>query len=556
MDNSNVKVIDGLLFEKIVESGARNLLKNMKTINDLNVFPIPDGDTGDNMYMTINGGISALKDIAENSVEKKANALSRGMLMNARGNSGVILSQFFAGVADGLVGFETVDVDHFAKALNCGVCKAYKSVSRPVEGTILTVAREATEFVCSHCSKETTFGKLFSDYVLEMKRSLDHTPDLLEALREAGVIDSGGAGLLCIAEGMSCAIRGIEIDAGDATFSKTPVDIDLSAFDENSVMTYGYCTELLLQLTWAKTDINAFDLNTLKDYLESIGDSVVAVLTGSVVKLHVHTLTPDKVFNYCLQYGEFLTVKVENMTLQHNGQSSENPAFATRKKIKERTPFALVTVATGEGLTNLFSELGADEVIDGGQGKNPSIERFMQAFNNVNADNIFVLPNNGNIVMAAKQAASLYDKSNIIVIETKNIGQAYSILSMLDYSSGDVEQIASQMRSDMADVETGMITTSIRDANIDGVDIHNGDYIGFCDKTMLTAGKDKIEVFCSLTEKLHANEKAFIIAVFGEGATEEDREQISGRVANLYPDVEYYEIDGGQEVYDVIVILE
>lgn len=557
MDNSNLKVIDGLLFEKIVESGARNLLKNMKTINDLNVFPIPDGDTGDNMYMTINGGIDALKDIKENSVEKKAIALSRGMLMNARGNSGVILSQFFAGIADGLVGFETVSTDHFVKALNCGVCKAYKAVSRPVEGTMLTVAREATEFVCANCGKETTYGELFSEYVVEMKRSLDHTPDLLEALREAGVIDSGGAGLLCIAEGMEFAIRGKEITVDDEpAFSKKTVDIDLSAFNENSVMTFGYCTELLLQLTWAKTDINAFDLNSLKEFLESVGDSVAVVLTGSVVKLHVHTLTPDKVFNHCLKYGEFLTVKVENMTLQHNGQSPEKPAFAPRKKVKERTEFALVTVATGKGLTNLFSELGADEVIDGGQGKNPSIERFVQAFDNVNADNIFVLPNNGNIVMAAKQAASLYDKSNVVVIETKNIGQAYSILSMLDYSSGDVKAIAEQMRSDMADVTTGMITTSIRDANIDGVEIHNGDYIGFSDKTMLTAGRDKAEVFSALTEKLNAKDKAFIIAVFGENATDGDKKEVSTRVANLYPDVEYYEIDGGQEVYDIIVILE
>lgn len=556
MDNSKVKAIDGLLFEQIVESGARNLLKNIKRINDLNVFPIPDGDTGDNMYMTIKGGITALKGVEENSVDKKASALSRGMLMNARGNSGVILSQFFAGIADGLVGCETVEVGQFVNALKCGVCKAYKSVSRPVEGTILTVAREATDFVCGACGKDTTFGELLKDYVKEMKRSLDHTPDLLEALREAGVIDSGGAGLLCIAEGMEFAIEGKEVDVdGQSEFSTETVEEDFSSFNEKSRMTFAYCTELLLQLTCAKTNVEEFDVEKLREYLESVGDSVATVQTGTVVKLHVHTFTPDKVFTHCLQFGEFLKVKVENMTLQHNGQKTQKEE-KPKKKIKARTDFALVTVATGEGLTKLFTDLGADEVIDGGQGKNPSIERFIEAFDDVNADNIFVLPNNGNIIMAAKQAAELYDKSNVIVVETKNIGDAYAILSMLDYSLGDANSIANQMRADMADVTTGMITTSIRDANIDGVEIHCGDYIGFSDKTMLTAGKDKVEVFCALTQKLSAEEKAFVIAVFGEGATSSDRQAVEQKVTALYPDVEYYEIDGGQEVYDIIVILE
>ena len=556
MDNSSVKIIDGLLFEKIVESGARNLLKNMKTINDLNVFPIPDGDTGDNMYMTINGGVNAVKAVEENSVEKKADALSYGMLMNARGNSGVILSQFFAGIADGLKGCQTVAVEKFASALKCGVSKAYKSVSRPVEGTILTVARDATDFVCAKLVEETTYGDLFKDFVVEMKRSLDRTPDLLAALKEAGVIDSGGAGLLCVAEGMLCAIQGREIEVeGVSLATNTHADIDFSAFTENSVMEFGYCTELLLQLTWSKTDINAFDLNKLKEFLESVGDSVVAVLTGTVVKIHVHTLTPDKVLNHCLQLGEFLTVKIENMTLQHNGQE-ETSFAAPKKKAKERTEFAIVTVANGEGLINLFTELGADEVIDGGQGKNPSTERFLEAFDSVNADNIFVLPNNGNIVMASKQAAQMYKDAKVFVIETKNMGQAYAILSMLDYSLGDANAIAEQMRSDMADVTTGMITTSIRDANIDGVEIQNGDYIGFSDKTMLTAGRDKVEVFSALTEKLNAKDRAFIIAVFGEDSTQEDKTAIGQRVASLYPDLEYYEIEGGQEVYEVIVILE
>lgn len=554
MDNSLSKKIDGQMFEKIALFGANNLKANLKTVNDLNVFPVPDGDTGDNMYMTIAGGIANLKTVEENSISKKSRALADGMLLNARGNSGVILSQLFAGVAEGLKGLEDATVEELGKAFKCGVCKAYGAVSQPVEGTILTVAREAADYACNSCGKDCNIGKFFEDYITEMKASLERTPDLLDALKEAGVIDSGGAGLVYIAEGMKYAIEGKEIVGGDDDyFSKTSQNVDFSRFNENSVMKFGYCTELLLQLTTAKTNVLEFRTEPLVEFLESIGDSVVCFITGTVVKLHVHTLTPHKVLEYCSAYGEFLTVKIENMSLQHDGkvQESEKP-----KKQRARRKFGLVTVATGEGLINVFSELGADEVIDGGQGKNPSIERFIEAFDYVNADEIFVLPNNSNIIMAANQAGELYKNSKIHVVPTKNFGQAYSILSMLDYSMDDGDAIAEQMKADMADVVTGMITSSIRDANIDGVEIENGDYIGFSDKVMLTANKDKLTVYFDLAEKLNASEKTFMIAVYGENVSMEERQKIERRVQETYSDLEFYQIDGGQEVYDFIVILE
>lgn len=553
VDNTLSKKIDGELFERIVESGARNLKLNLQIVNDLNVFPVPDGDTGDNMYMTIQGGLKGLRAVSENSIYKKAKALADGMLMNARGNSGVILSQLFAGISDGLAGCEEASVGEMGKAFHSGVCKAYKAVSNPVEGTILTVAREATNYACENCDSSCTVGRFFENYTNEMKASLERTPELLAALKEAGVTDSGGAGLVYIAEGMKCAIEGKEVEAVEEPVSQT-TEIDFSLFNENSVMDYGYCTELLLQLTNAKGGVEKFDLESLKSFLESVGDSVVCFITGTVVKLHVHTLTPDKVLAYCLNLGEFLTVKIENMSIQHSEvKKQEKPA---KKKIKPRTKFGLVTVATGEGLINVFKELGADEVIDGGQGKNPSIERFVEAFDDVNADTVFVLPNNSNIIMAAKQASELYDKSQIVVIETKDIGQAYNVLSMLDYSSEDAEAIASQMRSDMKEVVTGMVTTSIRDANIDGVDIKNGDYIGFSGKTMLTASKDKIESFFALADKLNAWDKNFMIVSFGENVTEEEKQAIEDKVTSEHPMLEFYRIDGGQEVYDFIMILE
>ena len=520
--------------------------------NDLNVFPVPDGDTGDNMYMTMQGGLNGLKSVEENSVCKRAKALADGMLLNARGNSGVILSQLFAGISDGLLGCEVATVSDLGKAFKSGVCKAYKAVSKPVEGTILTVAREATDYACEKCDKNCTIGRFFDNYTSEMKASLERTPELLEVLKEAGVTDSGGAGLVYIAEGMKCAIEGKELVANEETLAQTAVTVDFSLFNENSVMEFGYCTELLLQLTHSKGDVSSFDLDGLKSFLESVGDSVVCFITGTVVKLHVHTLTPDKVLAYCLQFGEFLTVKIENMSLQHSEVNQEKKV----KKVRPRRDFGLVTVATGEGLINVFKELGADEVIDGGQGKNPSIERFIEAFDDTNADVIFVLPNNSNIIMAAKQASEMYDKSKIIVIETKDVGQAYSVLSMLDYSSEDVEVIAKQMRSDMQDVVTGMITTSIRDANIDGIDIKNGDYIGFAGKTMLVANKDKYEAFFSLADKLEAWDKNFMILSFGENVSEEEKQFIEDKISAEHPLLEFYRIDGGQEVYDFVMILE
>ena len=552
MDNTLCTKIDGELFSKIVENGARNLQINLKTVNDLNVFPVPDGDTGDNMYMTMQGGLNGLKSVEENSVCKRAKALADGMLLNARGNSGVILSQLFAGISDGLLGCEEATVSDLSKAFKSGVCKAYKAVSKPVEGTILTVAREATDYACEKCDKNCTIGRFFDNYTSEMKASLERTPELLEVLKEAGVTDSGGAGLVYIAEGMKCAIEGKELVANEETLAQTAVTVDFSLFNENSVMEFGYCTELLLQLTHSKGDVSSFDLDGLKSFLESVGDSVVCFITGTVVKLHVHTLTPDKVLAYCLQFGEFLTVKIENMSLQHSEVNQEKKV----KKVRPRRDFGLVTVATGEGLINVFKELGADEVIDGGQGKNPSIERFIEAFDDTNADVIFVLPNNSNIIMAAKQASEMYDKSKIIVIETKDVGQAYSVLSMLDYSSEDVEVIAKQMRSDMQDVVTGMITTSIRDANIDGIDIKNGDYIGFAGKTMLVANKDKYEAFFSLADKLEAWDKNFMIISFGENVSEEEKQFIEDKISAEHPLLEFYRIDGGQEVYDFVMILE
>ena len=553
MDIRNQKAIDGEEFFSLIAAGVANLNKNLKTVNELNVFPIPDGDTGDNMYHTISGGFERIRSIEQNDVGKRARALADGMLLNARGNSGVILSQLFAGLADGLDGKTTATVSDLAAAFNEGVKTAYLSVIKPVEGTILTVARESFGRGAETLKEDSDLGQYFTEVLKEMKVSLENTPNLLAVLKEAGVIDSGGAGLYYIADGMKRALSGEETITETAGRTEPDKNVDFSKFDEDTEMTFGYCTEFLLRLQNRKTDVKDFDEKVIIDYLSTIGDSIVCFKTGSIVKAHVHTFEPYKALEFCRSFGEFLTVKIENMTLQHNETIGGELAVTTAKN--ERKPFGVVAVATGAGVIEMFKDFGADVVIDGGQGNNPSAETFIKAFDEVNADDIFVLPNNSNIILTAKQAGKMYEKSAVHVIETKNIGDCYSALSMLDYSCGDAAVIADNMKNDAESVTTGMITRAIRDANLNGVDIRDGDYIGFTDKTMFASCKDPVDTFVSLCEKLDIGKRNFLIVIFGAEAKEEDKSAVASYAENL-SNVEYYAIEGGQEVYDYIVIVE
>ena len=554
------KAIDGELFTKMILGGAASLRANLQEVNDLNVFPIPDGDTGENMYLTLQGGLNQLQTCQSETLSDKARAVSQGMLLGARGNSGVILSQLFYGLSEGLAGLETADLQQFIDALKTGVKCAYGAVARPVEGTILTVAREAVENVGEKCNADTTVQEFLNDYLCEMKKSLEKTPDLLAVLKEAGVIDSGGAGLVYITEGFCRAFDGEEIESElSATQSSEKKGVDFSKFNENTEMVYGYCTEFLLQLQTAKTDVNHFDLDGLKSFLETIGDSVVAFQTGTVIKIHVHTLTPWVVMKKCQEYGEFLTVKIENMTLQHNETVKENvPNQKTeiKKPKRARRKFALVTVATGEGLKQTFLDMGADYVIYGGQTNNPSSEDFLQAFDEVNADCIFVLPNNGNVILAANQAAKIYTNSDIRVVETKDIGQGYSALSMLDYSADDADEIVAQLVDSIQATQTGMVAKSVRDANLNGVVVRKDEYMGFTDKTMLLCLPNKMDALCALADTLNVAEKDYFILSYGKGVTEDEKEVFRVYAAEKYPMVELYEIDGGQEVYDFLLIVE
>ncbi|MCQ2536964.1 MAG: DAK2 domain-containing protein [Lachnospiraceae bacterium] len=546
------KLLSGSLYSSLIYGGAANLKANAEIVNELNVFPIPDGDTGENMSMTIAGGVKQAKTVTSEDLSMVSDTIATGMLLSARGNSGVILSQFFAGIAKGFTGQETADVKTVGYALKSGVRRAYESVMKPTEGTMLTVAREGVDYGVDRITGESTLESFFSDVLDEMNRSLQRTPELLAVLKEAGVIDSGGAGLVYIIDGMKKTLLGEEINESDVVTSVKSVDT--SAFTADSIMEFGYCTEFLLQLQNSKVDAENFDIAKITDYLNTVGDSIVAFKTGTIVKIHVHTMTPGAVLEFCRQFGEFLTVKIENMTLQHNDSIAEGTREAKKAEPKKR--FATIAVAEGEGIKQTFADLGADYVINGGQGKNPSSEDFIEAFDEVNAETIFVLPNNGNIIMAAQLAGSMYEKSKIYVIPSKSVGDGYAALSMLSYDSGDEEEIVNDMTSSMEGVVTGRVTKSIRDASIDDVCIHVDDYIGFSGKSMLSSEKMKVDAAAKMLEKLNAKNYEVMIVIYGATASEEDRNAFRIFVKNAYPKTELYEIDGGQDVYDFEIILE
>lgn len=546
------KKVSAEMFEEMVYGGVQNLQKNLQIVNDLNVFPIPDGDTGENMYATIKSGLDELKKESSTALYKKAQAMAKGMLLGARGNSGVILSQLFFGLSEGLGELETANLKEFGLALKQGVHYAYQAVSHPVEGTILTVAREAAEQANEKTHDEMSVEDFFKVYLKEMRKSLERTPDLLTVLKEAGVIDSGGAGLVYIIEGFCYALGGElqkEIAATEATEKPT---LDFSKFNENSEMEFGYCTELLLQLQHRKTDIASFSLDALKEYLSTIGDSIVAFQTGTIVKIHVHTMQPNLVLGYALQFGEFLTVKIENMTLQHN----ETLGSEKKKPQRERRKYATISVASGEGLIALFKEMGADCVISGGQTHNPSSEAFLEAFDEVNADYIYVLPNNGNIVLTAKQAAKMYDKSKVIVIESKSEGEGYAALSMLDYSCDNPEEIEQQFKDDIKDITSAMVAKSVRDTTLNGVTVKVGEYMGYTGKQLYVAKKEKTDALCTLIDAIDKTDKYCAIVVYGNSVTDGEKWIVKKFMSEKYPLIEFYEIDGKQDVHDFLLFLQ
>lgn len=553
--------LDGPLFAKMAQGGAAQLRSNADEVNKLNVFPVPDGDTGDNMRMTIESGIAALESLeSHNNLAEVLNTLSHGMLLGARGNSGVILSQLFAGMAKGLADCEKADAATIGQAMLIGVKQAYNSVMTPTEGTILTVAREATEYTVAKITPDTTIRSMFSDLISEMYASLQRTPEILAVLKQAGVIDSGGAGLFYIMDGFNRVLNGEELHVGElnteATAPAPAQDIDLDAFGPDSEMVYGYCTELLLRLQTKKVDLATFDESVIRNFLMEIGDSIVTFRVDSIVKIHVHTKTPDAVLTFCRQFGEFLKVKIENMSLQHNETLNED---APKKEIAipaEKKRYGVVAVASGAGIETVFSELGVDVVVSGGQTQNPSTNDFLDAFAQINAEHIFVFPNNGNILLAARQAAEIYTDAAIHVLESKDLGSGYVAVSSMDLNEQDVDAILEQAAEAMQHAKTGVISPSIRDAELDGVHIKNGDFIGFVGKHMYVSESEKNAAAAGLLSHMVTDESYLLTVFCGKETTDEESERLQEYVEETYPDMEAYFIEGDQDVYPYIFIVE
>lgn len=556
-DKWNFKHIGGYLFAKMMRGGASELRANAEEVNKLNVFPVPDGDTGDNMRMTIESGVASLDNIDTDDLAEVLKVASRGMLLGARGNSGVILSQFFAGMAKGLENVEKADAKKLAHALELGVQQAYTSVMTPTEGTILTVAREAVEYAVGRVNSKSTVQTLFADLVNEMNASLLRTPEILPILGEAGVVDSGGAGLLYIIDGLNRVLNGEDVEDNDIS----PLPISKSApaqgsFGPDSSMDFGYCTELLVQLMNKKIKKESFDLDALKLHLATLGDSIVAFQTESIVKIHVHTLRPDKVMKYMLKYGEFISVKVENMSLQHTELEAESTPAAEEAPIISKK-YGVVAVSSGDGISDLFREIGADAIVSGGQTNNPSTSDFIEAFEKINAEHIFVFPNNSNIIMAASQAAEIYEKAKVFVVPSKSIGAGYVALSSLDLAGSEPDELMEQAGEAIARITAAYVSPAVRDVDMNGVHVSDGDTMGIVNKEIVISGPDKMTSTHGLVDILLSDHDKFMITVFyGKDATADERERLESYLQTNYPTIEAYYVDGGQEVYPFLFVVE
>lgn len=547
--------LTGALYAKMIEGGAAKLNLNRITVNELNVFPIPDGDTGDNMFMTIDAGCSALLGESLDNLGYTAKRASQGMLLGARGNSGVILSRIFAGIAKGLEEVETADIRIFASAMEVGVDESYHAVQTPVEGTILTVYSDAVRYANSNLTDSTDFEHYFDLLIKELRESLDRTPSLLDVLREAGVVDSGGAGFVYIAEGMCDALSGASLSQAAPVLSSSRVKtVNTEGFTKDSILKFGYCTEFLLRLQTSKVgDVDQFDENPLIDWLIANGESVVAFRDGSIIKVHVHTMFPEQILSHCHAFGEFLTMKIENMMLQNHQTTIRNNY--TKKK-RPHKKYGIVAVAAGDGIRDTFLSIGADAIVDGGQSMNPSAESFLEAFSTVDADTIFVYPNNSNIILTAEQAAGLYDDAKIIVMPSHTIGECYAALSLLDLSSDDPETIRDLSIQNMQSVRTGTVSKASRTTERDGVAVREGDYIGFSDGTIYSDAATAAEAATALCEALHAEDFGVLLLVCGQDSASETSEQLKETLEKAYPLTEVILLDGGQPIYEYILILE
>lgn len=559
-----ITTIDASLAAKMFLAGAKNLEAKKEWINELNVFPVPDGDTGTNMSMTIMSAAREVSALENPDMKTLCKAISSGSLRGARGNSGVILSQLFRGFTKGISEYDEIDVMILSEAFQKAVDTAYKAVMKPKEGTILTVAKGGAKRALELADETDDLVYFLSEVIKEADRVLQKTPDMLPVLKQAGVVDSGGQGLLEVLKGLYDALIGKEIDytieGAPATSTVTKITPQAEAD-----IKFGYCTEFIIMLDKPMTDKQEMDF---KAYLESIGDSIVVVADDEITKVHVHTNDPGLAIQRALTYGALSKMKIDNMREEHQEKlikdaqkiAEQQKEESVKEDVLEHVPveekeMAFISVSIGEGINEIFKSLGADEIIEGGQTMNPSTEDMLEAIEKVHAKTIFILPNNKNIILAANQAATLVKEKHVVVIPTKTVPQG--IAALINYiPENSAEENEAAMKAEIENVKSGQITYAVRDTIINEKEIKRGDYMGIGDAGILSVGKDKDETLKDMISQLVDEESALISLYYGAEVNEEEAEQVASELEEAYPDLDVEVNFGGQPVYYYVVSVE
>lgn len=559
----SVERIDALMMKKCFLAGAKALEARKDYINELNVFPVPDGDTGTNMTMTIMAAVREINKITDVTVDNLCKAMSSGSLRGARGNSGVILSQIFRGFTKELKGLEYLEVTDLGNSIQHAADTAYKAVMKPKEGTILTVikagAEKSVELLMEGESQDmVTFAE---EVVAYMEDTLKRTPDMLPVLKQAGVVDSGGEGLMTFVRGALAALQGkeVDLDISGVDAKASPV-ITTGSSEDVADIKFGYCTEFIIMLERDQDKVE----KELKAYLQDIGDCVVVVADDEIVKVHVHTNHPGLAFEKALTYGSLTSMKIDNMREEHQEKLIRDAETVAKQQAeedqredepKEHKADGFVVVSAGDGLSDIFKDLGADEVIEGGQTMNPSTEDILQAVERVPADTVYILPNNGNIILAAEQARDLTEDKKVVVIPSTNIPQG--IAAMINFMPGQpAEENTQQMTEEMGNVKSGQVTYAVRDTRMDGQEIKQGDYMGIADKKIVAVEKGLPEVTVELVEGMIDEESELVSLYYGADVTEKDAEAVADLILKDHDDLEVEVQYGGQPVYSYFVSVE
>lgn len=554
----SVQTIDAKMLQKMFLAGAKGLEAKKEYINELNVFPVPDGDTGTNMTMTIMAAAKDVANLQNPTLTELGKAISSGSLRGARGNSGVIMSQIFRGFVKELKGLDIIDVTALGNGVQHAAETAYKAVMKPKEGTILTVAKAGADKSMDLLVNGDTDDiiKFCDEVAAEMEEALLQTPELLPVLKQAGVVDSGGEGLMTFIRGALDALKGKATDFTVNTGTATRVVNGSVGASEEEDIRFGYCTEFIIMLERGEDVVES----QLKEYLQKIGDCVVVVADDDIVKVHVHTNDPGLAIQKALTYGSLTSMKIDNMREEHqekvirDAQKVAESASAPKKE-EPRKENGFIAVAAGDGLADIFRDLGVDYVIEGGQTMNPSTDDVLSAIEQVNADNIFVLPNNGNIILAANQAKNLTEDKEVYVVPSKNIPQG--IAAMISFVSGrSAAENAESMEEEMQLIKSGQVTYAVRDTNMDGKDIKQGDFMGLTDKTIVSVGSDLQGTAKELIESLLDEDSKLVSLYYGSDATKEQAEQLAEDIENTHEDVEVEVQYGGQPVYSYFISVE